>query len=121
MLAVQDRICMANAWCGSIKKYYDGFLGQLDANLMSTVESAAKKLFSHLGLRSGRNLKMLDIGGGGGFFSKAFEDLGYGESTYVDLDPQSRNFARDNLKLEKVLNYDPMKMEHVSKNLRRGK
>jgi SAM-dependent methyltransferase len=53
---------------------------------------------------------MMDIGGGGGFFSKAFESLGFGESTYVDLDPQSCDFARDTLGLERVFNCDAMDM-----------
>jgi 2-polyprenyl-3-methyl-5-hydroxy-6-metoxy-1,4-benzoquinol methylase len=95
----------------TLKKYYDGFLPKLDVNRMSTFESAAKKLFPHLGLHSGSKLKMLDIGGGGGFFSKALEDLGYGESTYVDLDPQSCNFAQNSLKLKRVFNCDAMNIK----------
>ena len=86
----------------TLRDYYDGFLPHLDVNGMFTVKLAAKKLFPHLGLRSGRNLKMLDIGGGGGFFCKAFEDLEYGASTHVDLDPQSCNFAENSLKLKRV-------------------
>ena len=38
---------------------------------------------------------MLDVGGGGGFYAKAFEDLGYGLSTYIDLDFQSCRFANE--------------------------
>lgn len=38
---------------------------------------------------------MLDAGGGGGFYARAFEELGYGESTSVDLDPEACDFARE--------------------------
>ena len=91
-----------------LKEYYDGFSSHFGADWMPVVEASSKELFAHLQLCAGRNLKMLDIGGGGGFFSKAFEDLGYGESTYVDLDPQSCDFAGNTLGLERVFNCDAM-------------
>lgn len=98
-----------------LKKYYDGFLPHLDVKRIVVVKSAAKNLFPHLGICSAGNLKMLDIGGGGGFFGKAFEDLGYGECTYVDLDVKSCRFARNSLRLKRVFNCDAMNIkEHIN-------
>ena len=51
---------------------YDGFLGELDRHPLVNVEYAAEKMFEGLCFPRGQDLKMLDIGGGGGFFSKAF-------------------------------------------------
>jgi len=96
-----------------LKKFYDGFIQNFNLNQIGLVKESAKRLFSKLGLKPGENLKMLDIGGGGGFFSKAFEDLKYGESTYVDLDPRSCNFASEHLRLKKVFNCDATKVSEI--------
>ncbi|MDP8299566.1 MAG: class I SAM-dependent methyltransferase [Candidatus Tantalella remota] len=73
-------------------------------------------MFHDLGLKPAQNLRMLDIGGGGGFFCKAFEDLGYGKSTYVDMDPQACEFASKTLHLKAVLNCDAV---HLDKKISR--
>ncbi|MGB2879828.1 MAG: class I SAM-dependent methyltransferase [Candidatus Omnitrophota bacterium] len=89
-------------------RYYEGFSPHLDMTWLYHIESSAQRLFSYFELYPGNNFKMLDIGGGGGFYSKAFEDYNYGKSTYVDLDPKSCAFAREQLKLERVFNCDAM-------------
>jgi 2-polyprenyl-3-methyl-5-hydroxy-6-metoxy-1,4-benzoquinol methylase len=90
----------------SINKLYEGFIPNLNENQMPTFKNIASELFTQLGLGSGINLKMLDIGGGNGFFCKAFEELGYGQGTYVDLDAQSCRFAREQLHLTRVIPCD---------------
>jgi len=92
---------------------YDGFLGGLDSGQMSRFREIASQLYLQLGLQKGLTLNMLDIGGGGGYFCKAFEELGYGEATYVDLDPQSCTFAREKLGLNKVFECDAMILQDV--------
>lgn len=94
-----------------LKEYYDGFSYNLYSSPVHDIESSAKKLFLNLKLTLNGTSKMLDIGGGGGFFCKAFEDLGYGQSTYLDIDPRSCDFARESLKLKRVLNCDAMEVE----------
>ena len=97
----------------ALAAFYQGFLTNLEAGQYPRYLAAAGRLFPHLGLRP-RGRRLLDVGGGGGFFSKAFEALGYGESTYVDLDPQSCEFARKELGLARVLNCDALQVrEHV--------
>ena len=91
-----------------LKEYYDGFAYNLYASPVSGIEASAKKMFLDLKMVPDGGLKMLDVGGGGGFFSKAFENLGYGESTYLDLDEHSCDFARKSLKLKRVFNCDAM-------------
>jgi SAM-dependent methyltransferase len=92
----------------TLRALYDGFLPRLEAGRLPRFLALATELYAQLGLEQGHGLEMLDIGGGGGFFSKAFEELGYGRATYLDLDPQSCRFARHELGLERVLNVDAM-------------
>jgi len=54
---------------------------------------------------------MLDVGGGGGFFAKAFEDFGFGEATYIDLDSEACQFAREKMKLSHVICDDIARIE----------
>lgn len=89
-----------------LKKYYDGFKYQTQLEHRPNVEKAARAIFVGLKLPPNGNAKMLDVGGGGGYFSEAFEKLGYGESTYMDLDPKSCSFAREHLGLRNVVNCD---------------
>jgi SAM-dependent methyltransferase len=74
--------------------YYSGFLFAARGENYGPVLASAERLFPLLALRPGAQLAMLDIGGGGGFYAKAFEALGYGRSTYVDLDDRACDFAR---------------------------
>ena len=98
----------------TLKNLYNGFLTDLNKDKMPE-PSIAASLFHQLGLRKKRNkFKMLDIGGGGGFFCKAFEDLDYGMATYVDLDPKSCQFAQKDLGLKRVYNIDAMKISDLT-------
>jgi SAM-dependent methyltransferase len=78
-----------------LNKYYDGFLFSANVKNSGPVLQSSKLLFPFIGLKTGKQLEMLDIGGGGGFYAKAFEDLGYGTSTYIDMDRQSCRFASE--------------------------
>lgn len=93
-----------------LEAMYDGFIPHIKTDMYPRYKTAAQGLFARLHLPVGQNLSMLDIGGGGGFFCKAFEDCGYGEGTYVDLDPQSCRFAHD-LGITNVHNCDAMQLD----------
>ena len=56
---------------------------------------------------------MLDIGGGGGFFSCAFEKLGFGRAVYVDIDKQSCEYAKS-LNISKVINANVCDLKSIS-------
>lgn len=73
---------------------------------------SAKILFPALKIPLKADLQMLDVGGGGGFYSRAFESLGYGRSTYVDLDGAACRFASEKLGLRVVLNGDVTRLEY---------
>lgn len=88
-----------------LHEYYNNFNPNLERNKEQMVKRT-KGLYVELGLPSSSNRKMLDIGGGGGYFCLAYETLGYGKSHYVDLDPRACQFAREHLGLERVYNCD---------------
>jgi SAM-dependent methyltransferase len=91
--------------------FYNGFLFAANLENLQRILESGPKLFSSLHLKKSGNLKMLDIGGGGGFYAKAFEVSGYGESTYVDLDSDACDFAREKIGLINVLNQDAAKLD----------
>lgn len=86
-----------------LSTFYHNFLGKMNPSAYAKYKNSCAIMHPEIGLKTNCNLSMLDFGGGGGFFSKSFEDLEYGNSTYVDLDPESCKFARDELNLEKVI------------------
>ncbi len=90
---------------------HNNFLTHFNINKILTIKLVATKLSPYLGLSSGRNLKMFDIGDGGGIFCRTFEYLGYGAGTYVDLNLQSCNFAENSLNLKKIFNCYAIDME----------
>ncbi len=98
----------------TLKAFYDGFLPNLDANLQPRFREIAEMLYPRLGLQPGRQMTMLDVGGGGGFFCKAFEELGYGRGVYVDLDAQSSKFAAGQLGIETVYNCDATRLDEIT-------
>lgn len=100
----------------TLRALYDGFLSGLNADLVPRFCEIAADLYPQLNLQAGQDLKMLDIGGGGGFFCKAFEVLGYGPGTYVDLDPQSCRFAREELGLRTVFHCDAMELKRHTRD-----
>ncbi|OEU67535.1 MAG: hypothetical protein BBJ57_10850 [Desulfobacterales bacterium PC51MH44] len=99
----------------ALSKLYDGFLPDLNVKKMPGMLNIASRLFQQFDLEKGHHLKMLDIGSGGGYFCKAFEELNYGLATYVDLDPQSCRFAQKKLGLERVYNVDAMRIHEITK------
>lgn len=78
----------------TLKKFYSGFLFSASPNYYQPVLASAKRLFPLLGFHPNKNHAMLDVGGGGGFYAKAFKELYCGESTYVDLDEKACTFAK---------------------------
>lgn len=86
--------------------FYDGFMFAADMRNMPVVRKSSRLLFSELGFETGRKMEMLDVGGGGGFFSKAFEDFGYGRSTYIDIDAKASEFAGKELGISTAINAD---------------
>ena len=98
----------------TLKEFYDGFLFSADPANRRNVFLSAKRLFPLAGLLPDKNFKMLDVGGGGGFYSAAFEELGYGKATYVDLDIQACKFAGE-LGLKNVLHGDVTKLGYGDK------
>lgn len=84
-----------------IKSYYSGFSFETSiANYSKIKTSSIFGWMSSFGLPE--QAKMLDVGGGGGFFAKAFEEFGFGESHYIDIDDKACQFAREELSLSNV-------------------
>lgn len=94
-----------------VLEFYKGFLFSANITNLEIIRKSAPMLFSSLGLPKNGSLKMLDVGGGGGFYAKAFEETGYGESTYVDLDNEACEFARNKVGVNNVLNLDAAMLE----------
>lgn len=85
-----------------IADFYQGFRFQVDpANYRAVHKEPIRRWMQGLALPT--DARMLDVGGGGGFFAKAFEDFGFGSSTYIDLDAQACQFARSEMGLESVI------------------
>lgn len=90
-----------------LQSFYSGFILELNKKNIDKKVKNARRFFDKMKISSEqRKLSFLDIGGGGGLFSYAFEHYGYGESTYVDLDPVSCNFVKSELGISKVINGD---------------
>jgi 2-polyprenyl-3-methyl-5-hydroxy-6-metoxy-1,4-benzoquinol methylase len=85
--------------------FYNGFLVALNIlKLQNYLSSFIKKWLESYKLPVKSNF--LDLGGGGGFISYAFEYFGFGDGYYLDIDKQSCDFARNELKLKHVVNQD---------------
>lgn len=106
-------------YCGTAQSYpkpslkelaafYEGFSYKVAKDNKPFVYESAELLFNRLGLCTNKNNCMLDVGGGGGFYAKAYEDMGYGKSTYVDLDRQACEVAKT-LGIKNVINADAEK------------
>lgn len=89
-----------------ISNYYDGFYNKHNTKKKQKIfkQKYFRKWFRSFNLPV--NPSMLDIGGGGGFYSFAFEYSMKGVADYVDLDPQSCDFAKNFLKITNVYNSD---------------
>ena len=86
----------------AISRYYQGFNFQTNSSQYQAIRSERIKKWM-AGLVPTGTGTVLDVGGGGGFFARAFEDFGFGESTYIDLDAEACQFARSEMKLKKVI------------------
>lgn len=84
-----------------IIEYYQGFSFETVVANYNKVRTKVIELWMRKLVKS-PNARMLDVGGGGGFFAKAFEDFGLGKSTYIDLDQAACEFATDQMKLTNV-------------------
>lgn len=94
-----------------LQEFYKGFLFSANIKNLEAILNTGPRLFSLLGLPKNGSTKMLDVGGGGGFYAKAFEATGYGQSSYVDLDSDACHFASEKLGLTNVLNQDAAMLE----------
>lgn len=114
-------ICMCTS-CGTgqvfpmpdvaaLQEFYKGFLFGVNIGNLEVILKTAPRLFNQLDLPVNAGLKMLDVGGGGGFYAKAFECSGFGESTYIDLDSESCKFAKNEVGLHRVLHGDAASLD----------
>jgi len=93
-----------------LSDFYSGFLFHADLeHLKNVLTPEVKEWFASLNLP--QNARMLDVGGGGGFFPKAFEEFGFGEGYYIDLDTEACKFAEQKLGLKHVQNAN---IEHLT-------
>lgn len=95
-----------------LKEYYDGFnFCVYPQNKYKICSKAFQDWYKDFNFP--QNAKMLDIGGGGGYFSLAFEKYGFGEATYIDLDSQACEYAKD-LGLNKVINDSVLNLKNIT-------
>lgn len=85
-----------------LQDFYQGFTFEVDSRNYEKIYTEAVKdwMKGLIGERSSSNF--LDVGGGGGFFAKAFEEFGFGESYYIDLDADACEFAKNEMGLTRV-------------------
>lgn len=89
----------------TLRHYYAGFAFAADPENLELYRTPPMRAWLHsLGLPAGS--QMLDVGGGGGFMARVFQDWGFGEAHYVDLDPAACDFARQHLGLQHVIHAD---------------
>ncbi len=86
-----------------LKRFYQGFSFQVNIDNYNKVKTPAVESWIRDLLKGKENASMLDVGGGGGFFARAFEEFGFGESTYIDLDGEACDFARNQMGLKRVV------------------
>lgn len=86
----------------TLAEFYNGFSFETKKeNLQRILTPAIQRWFRSFALPE--NARMLDIGGGAGFFAKAFQDFGFGTSSFIDLDPTACRFAKEELGIEDVI------------------
>lgn len=76
-----------------LNNYYKGFLFQIESHSYKKILNSFSIFLPYLGIKKKKN-KLLDVGGGGGFFSRAFQELDYGSATYIDLDSEACSYAK---------------------------
>lgn len=96
-----------------LKKFYSGFNFCVDKNRKHIFENENfGNWFKSFNLKE--NAKMLDIGGGGGFFSYAFNKFKIGESYYIDLDDEACDFANKELGIKNIINDDVKNLKNLT-------
>ena len=85
-----------------LRNFYQGFSFQANRANLERVQTREMRNWMAGILTPHRQGAMLDFGGGGGFFAKAFEEFGLGKAFYVDLDKDSCSFAASVLGLERT-------------------
>jgi SAM-dependent methyltransferase len=86
----------------TLAEFYNGFSFETNKeNLERILTPAIQRWFRSFTLPA--NARMLDIGGGAGFFAKAFQEFGFGTSSFIDLDPTACRFAKEELGIEDVI------------------
>lgn len=83
--------------------YYDGFCFETDVKKYKRINTPQMKSWMQGIVGTSGEASMLDVGGGGGFFSRAFSEFGLGESTYIDLDDKACQFATNEMGLQNVI------------------
>ena len=97
-----------------LKEFYNGFKYCINENNKRLIiNNNFKKWYKSFNLP--KDAKMLDIGGVNGYFSLAFEKLGFGKATYIDLDPQACEYVKT-LGISSVINDDVKNLsEHTDR------
>jgi 2-polyprenyl-3-methyl-5-hydroxy-6-metoxy-1,4-benzoquinol methylase len=100
-----------------LERFYKGFTFNNNINIANKmVNPGLANWIKSLNLP--KNAKMLDVGGGGGSFAYAFNQLGFGESYYIDLDEESCKFAKNELKIEHVVHGDAIEYCNMNHQLK---
>lgn len=96
-----------------LRRFYDQFAFAADAaNLRLYKTDPVTRWLRGFGFRA--EARLLDVGGGGGFMARAFQDAGLGEAHYVDLDASACLFAGRELGLRHVRHADVCELPHLS-------
>lgn len=97
-----------------LSEYYSGFKFCVNENNLKRIVSPIfDKWFKSF--KFPKNPRMLDIGGGGGYFSLAFEKYTGGVATYIDLDDQACEYVKG-LGIKNVINMDVNLFSTTSEN-----
>lgn len=95
----------------TISEYYNGFYSQLtnsfDEQKLNWAKLSTRKYCRELNLegKTYEKIKVLDLGGGLGYYSKAFSDLGF-DVTLVEVDQNSADFAKRVLGIKHIFQCD---------------
>ena len=85
-----------------LSEYYNGFKYEVDEKFKQIiVNENFRKWFNSFNIKENGN--MLDIGGGNGYFCLAYEKLGLGKATYLDLDKEACSYV-SSLNISNVIN-----------------
>lgn len=88
----------------TLVNYYKGFKYCINENNKKLIlNNSIKQWYESFDLPA--NARMLDIGGGNGYFSLAFEKYGFGKATYIDLDSEACKYV-ESLGISNVINDD---------------